>query len=276
MCDTTRPALQFRHGCNSSTSLSTTFNELFAAINTISILRWNIRGFHSRKPCIQSIIDTTKPDIICLQETHLKPKSSAYLSQYHFPPNRQDRLLQRDGGVAIFIKNSLPAITIPHQIPLELTITQLLTPTLPVNIASLYLTPDITAGELLPHLDPLLELLKPRFILCADVNAHHPLWGSTEADRRGNDLYHWIEENDLVIINTGEPTFLSSSGKYTHIDVTICSLDLASRLFWHPHHDPMTSDHFPIIISTTLPSNNAPQIEQWKLHSANWSQYQKN
>lgn len=84
----------------------------------------------------------------------------------------------------------------------------------------------------------------------------------------------FIDDHSLILLNSGEPTFLSSSGTYTHIDLTICSPDLASKFHWKPHHDLFGSDHFPILLGTNLLCPLSACPPRWKLSSANWSLFQ--
>uniref|UniRef100_A0A2P2I0P6 RNA-directed DNA polymerase from mobile element jockey n=1 Tax=Hirondellea gigas TaxID=1518452 RepID=A0A2P2I0P6_9CRUS len=114
----------------------------------------------------------------------------------------------------------------------------------------------------------LLNLPKP-FLILTDANAHHPSWGSPKADSRGNHISQWITNNNLVLLNTGEPTHISPTGSFSHIDLTIATPDIAPSFTWHPHHDLHNSDHFPIIINSSiqLPTNAIPY---WKLSDANW------
>ena len=71
------------------------------------LIQWNMRGYQHQRPYLQNAIDTIKPLVICLQETHLKPEKDASLPQFHYPPLRADRLSGKCGGAAIFIHESI-------------------------------------------------------------------------------------------------------------------------------------------------------------------------
>ena len=55
-----------------------------------------------------------------------------------------------------------------------------------------------------------------------DQNAHHPYWGSSEekTDTRGKVIAEWIDKNPFILLNTGEPTVISTIGTFPHIDIT--------------------------------------------------------
>ena len=53
------------------------------------------------------------------------------------------------------------------------------------------------------------EVTKTKLIICADTNSHSTLWGSTEANRRGEKLEEFIFQNNLHVHNIGNlPTFV--------------------------------------------------------------------
>ena len=49
-----------------------------------------MRGFKPQRSYLQHAIDELKPDVISIQETHLKEKDHAFLAGYN-PPWRKDR-----------------------------------------------------------------------------------------------------------------------------------------------------------------------------------------
>jgi len=122
-----------------------------------------------------------------------------------------------------------------------------------------------------------LQILKSNFpdpfIISADSNAHHFSWGSEVVDSRGRLINDWVNNNDINILNSGEPTFLSVGGTYTHIDLTLCSQALQS-LNWDIESDTYHSDHFPIIVSDPkLGSGSEAQETTWNLKTADWTGY---
>ena len=238
-----------------------------------SLLQWNLRGFQARRPHLQHLIDELCPDVLSLHETYLKPHHSARLSQFQ-PPLRFDRTDRFGGGVALFFRQTLPTFPLPLASPLEAVAARLFLPTLTFTVCSLYLPPHLPTATLSDTLPSLVQSLPAPYLIMVDANAHHPLWGSSHTDSRGRLLASWIEDDALVVLNDGKPTYLSPSGSYSHIDLTICTPSLASTFFWQPHFDPTTSDHFPLIISTNCNSVTAFSNSRWNLKAANWSLFQ--
>ena len=163
------------------------------------ILQWNMRSFRSQKPSLQAAIETIKPSIIALQETNLKPKLRSYLSSYHFPPVRKDRIGRDGGGVALFIHHSLQYNVIQLDTPLEVVAALIFFDRTPITIVSMYIPPDYLLSDLHTNLENLIDQLSSPFLIAVDKNANHPSWGSTIANARGNFIGHLIDKRSLII-----------------------------------------------------------------------------
>ena len=207
------------------------------------------------------------PHVLCLQEKHLQPHSTSTLPYFH-PALRQDCPHGRGGGVAIFLHSSLPHIPLLLQSPLELVATQIFLSGHPLTICSLYIPPVLQNLSLNTELANLYSALPRPLILCADVNANNPLWGSPRSDVRGALLASWISDSDLVLLNTDEPTYLSSQGIFSHIDLIICTPDIAGSYTWLPQPDLFNSDHYPLLISSTLDTHDPPSAPRWHTSGA--------
>jgi len=240
----------------------------------LKILQWNIRGFYSRKPFLHRLTDTLSPDILCLQETHLKPHKKSYIKGYHLA-SRCDRVDRDGGGTMIFVKSETPCIELNITKKLEVVAIKSFIEKAELTICSLYLPPNHENTNLIEDLNKILEELPTPFIIHTDANAHHPSWGSEQADHRGNLIEQWIADNGLILLNTEEPTFLSSAGTYSHIDITIATPDIADLLNWSPYHNTNTSDHFPIIIDSEIQIPEVNSIDRWSTLHENWGEFQK-
>ena len=88
-------------------------------------------------------------------------------------------------------------------------------------------------------------------------------------------LFDFLDTANLVCLNSGEPTFCSSSGLFSHIDqfdLTFCSPTLAPLFSWHPHFDSFNSDHFPILLDSSF-SYPCTSIPKWNLSAADWDRF---
>ena len=68
-----------------------------------------------------------------------------------------------------------------------------------------------------------------------DLNVRHTYWGETTANDHGAMLVGGLNEN-VVVINNGEPTFLASNG-HSVIDLCILTHSLSSKPRYLTTHD---------------------------------------
>ena len=88
-------------------------------------------------------------------------------------------------------------------------------------------------------------------VICSDFNAHHVSWDEhAQGMPRGAELYNWVEENEMAVLNDGKPTraarFQQGCG-LSAPDITIVNSEAADRISWQPHNE-LSSDHSPILI----------------------------
>ncbi|GFN95421.1 RNA-directed DNA polymerase from mobile element jockey [Plakobranchus ocellatus] len=72
-------------------------------------------------------------------------------------------------------------------------------------------------------------------------------------------LEEFTAENDFIILNSGEQTYVHSAYHSTSaIDLAVASPSIAAECSWAAHSDLCGSDHFPIFL--TLTSNFSPNV----------------
>ena len=73
----------------------------------INILQWNAEGVYKKKIALTEKLHKENIDVACLQETHLKDNQRFAMRGYQvFWHDREGRA---KGGVAILVKNTIPA-----------------------------------------------------------------------------------------------------------------------------------------------------------------------
>ena len=215
--------------------------------------------YFSKIPHLQQYIDE-KSKIICLQETWFKTENKPFLRGYQHPSARKDRDSRRGGGVCIFVANCLPYDILPIVSELEATAIQLYMENSKISICSIYISPDFCNKDLSKKLDSLCANIPKPYIVTMDANAHHSSWGSNYSEIDG-----WVEENGLVLLNLGQPTYKHTNGSLTHIDLTVASSEMALKLEWELHTDNFGSDHFPINIINSCSDTPLTPQHYWKL-----------
>ena len=115
---------------------------------------------------------------------------------------------------------------------------------LTITIANIYLpgSANFVRGEMCRIIN---SLPNPK-ILVGDFNAHNTVWGNEFTDRRGRILEAIFVEQGLNVMNSGSVTHTSG----TAIDLTVVSPLLAVDMQWEVLPSPLSSDHFPILITT--------------------------
>lgn len=108
-------------------------------------------------------------------------------------------------------------------------------------------------------------------LIGGDVNAHHRLWGSTDTNKRGENLLELIATTDLEILNKGrEATFVTKARREV-LDITLASnriLDYCRE--WRVTSDITLSDHRMVTLkidTKTPPSplKRNPRNTDWKI-----------
>ena len=238
----------------------------------IKLMQWNIRSFNAQRIHLIDAIDNKHPDIICLQETLLKPNKQVRLPSFQNPPCRKDRVDGGRGGVMIYVQPNIPYSDVTIDTTLEACAIQAYFDQKTITVCSLYLPPNLPDSIISEKLDSLQEQLPSPFIILTDANAHHMSWGSNSNSGRVGIVADWIDRHNLFLLNSGEPTYLSSSGNYSQIDLTIYSQEIATLFNWEPQQDTYNSDHFPIMVSTSL-GLSTPPTAHWNFSKADWKNF---
>ena len=217
------------------------------------------------------LINEHRPVALWLQETFLKQEDNIaikYLSVYNkiFTEGEKARC-----GVSVIVNNNIPhkLISLNTNLPAVAVRISLHST---VTLCSLYLPPSRPIDE--NQLNNLISQLPAPYILTGDFNGHSIMWGCDDNNQRGLQLEGFLENKSLSFMNDSKSkTYLHpTTGKYSSIDLTLCSLVLLPNFTWKVTNDLCGSDHFPIIFFSTQPSSTERQ-RKWKLSKANWNKF---
>lgn len=210
------------------------------------------------------------PFCVCLQETHLKPGENFDLRGYISTRKDVTPTLRARGGVAIFIKSSIPFQVVAVKTKLQMVAVQTLFPN-KCTICNIYL-PDFSWS--IQDLRDAVKQLPTPLLLVGDFNAHNSLWGSSHTDIRGGFIEEFVEELDFIILNNGEGTYINSrSNTLSAIDLALCSPLLAPSLRWQCLDD-QHSDHLPISIEFAGRPMSLACNRRWQTEKADWQKYE--
>lgn len=217
---------------------------------------------------LRQLTSTLKPDLICLQETFLKPNK-----QINFPgftSIRKDRI-ELKGGLLILVRENIKFHeTITNKDIEYQSIQILLENNESITIKNVYCPPsdDISKYQ------EIFENNNNKTIIMGDFNAHHIVWGCHDTNKRGQNVENFISQNNLTFLNTGTPTFYKLNTHPSAIDLTISTNNISPKINWYVHNSNLGSDHHPIIVTY----NEKPQYEnsfvpKWNFSKANWETF---
>jgi len=188
--------------------------------------QWNCNGLmgHINELQHHLALSSSDYDILCLQETFLKPEKPFSLSGYSAVRKDRDGSNSK-GGLLTLVKDSLNYTEIDINVDIECIIVKIKTDNSYINVANIYLPPT---GKL--NVDDLNCALLPNTVLVGDFNAKNTLWGSTHVDKRGEHIENLLELKNFTVINNGLPTYTCHNGNSTHLDLALVCNSLAAKL----------------------------------------------
>lgn len=206
----------------------------------MDILQWNLNSFFSHLPELQKIVSEINPSFVYLQETKLKTKHNAKLTNYSCFRCDRNNDGHASGGVAIFIKNNIQAEELNVNTNLETIAITTVTPQ-KLTICNIYIPPDTPRQDI--DLENIISQLPKPFLFLGDFNAHNQIWGSRNIDSRGKYIER-ITEDELIILNESSPRhFCTRTGKFSSIDLAISDPTLSHKIDWKTLPHLYGSDH---------------------------------
>uniref|UniRef100_A0A8C2BUC3 Reverse transcriptase domain-containing protein n=1 Tax=Cyprinus carpio TaxID=7962 RepID=A0A8C2BUC3_CYPCA len=241
---------------------------------TLSILQWNARSIIANGQELKNFIEEleVKPNIICIQETWLKPTLDFII--YGYTVVRKDRDTT-GGGVATFIQQGINYrnIELNVLVDVEVVLVDIWIGRTKIKIINFYNPCKKIVREML---DGMYEGENGKVILCGDFNAHNTLWGGTKVDENGSTIEEFMDDNKLICLNDGRCTrFDAYHGTESALDLTIVSDQIAGVSQWEVKESFLGSDHYVIWLSV---GNQKLCLEdnwfsRWKMREANWGLY---
>lgn len=237
------------------------------------LVQWNCEGLKPKIDNLREIIREQNPIAIALQEHKIPFDSTFEIKGYKsFLKNQKVEEGNAHGGVGLWIQNKVPTHEIELNTPLQAVATSLMLHKR-VTICSLYLPPNshVTRREI----EGLIKQLPKPFLLLGDFNAHNRLWYDSRDCARGKIIQKIIEDMDIFLLDEPMNTHFSRAhGTESHIDLSVCSLDLIQDFRWNADKYFRTSDHAPIYIECLVPYN-VNNEKRWIIDKADWTTFKR-
>ena len=231
-----------------------------------TIFYWNIRGLKSNYEDLRLLLSQSNPAVVALQDCKLV-KGQTFPRGYIplLPPG------ESPGGEALLLLNNnirfspVELNTSLHAVAATISLDKTFT------VVSIYLPPNNKVTK--NSLETLFEQLPKPFLVLGDVNAHSPTWGDSRLDGRGRMLENLFHENNFIVLNSKEQTFIHSAYHTTSaIDLAVASPSIALDFKWAVHDDLCGSDHFPIFLTLTKNFNMSQNL-LYNFKKADWSRF---
>ncbi|UYV80888.1 hypothetical protein LAZ67_19002107 [Cordylochernes scorpioides] len=243
----------------------------------LNVLQCNINGISTNKSKVKldeilSLADSKSANIICLQETKLKPNHLFKVKGFKIL--RKDRPSADGGGELLnLIKDlSFEEIDTPSTTQTQLQAFKIHLPNQrPLTIVNTYHPPQKPG----PELDLIAHLLDPNILILGDFNSKHQSWGCPLKNTEGSILSTFIDDNNLTIVSHG-PTYISHSyGTPQTLDITITSPSM-QQFIKNNTLKSIGSDHLPLLteISTSTSLPKSSQRLFWNYKKASWNSFE--
>lgn len=167
---------------------------------------------------------------------------------------KKDKIIYNDmyenPRTAILINRDLKFVPVTEFILKDIVAIKLQIPTArgetEAYIASAYFPGDVSEVPP-PEVASFIKFCKQnnkQFIIGCDANSHHTIWGSTDINNRGEDLYEYISTNNIDLCNKGDhPTFITKTRQEV-LDLTMSSPFITIHIKkWHVSDEESLSDH---------------------------------
>ena len=242
-------------------------------MNKLTLVHINVNGLRGRLTELAVLLNDVPADILMFNETRLQNKNPPRIQGFKVAAfrNRQAGLLG-GGGVAIYAANKIKFKDIsPDQDDLA-AVEVVLGTGEKLAVVSYYIAPpnnglDATA------LDGFLNDY-PACIITGDLNAKHQFYGCRSTDRAGEELFNFVESNDMLVLNNPDQVTYHNlhHGSSEILDYVLATRAAATKITSCNTGEDVGSDHLPLIIQMTMKRmvDRLPTVMYRPLATCNW------
>ena len=209
----------------------------------VGVFQWNCHHIKTHMDEFKQHLaeNSTKYDVLCLQETFLKENQQFSIPDYQVV--RHDRIDRSGGGLVTLIRNSINYTEIPGPPGIECIVVKIKTSTNYLTVANVYLPPKQAV-----YRNNLIDLFQPRTVIVGDLNSKSKMWGSDHSDTRGRIIEDLLEDCHFCCVNDGQPTYTHFDGSRSHLDICLVPDAFGARVNWSVLNNAMGSDHSPTVV----------------------------
>jgi hypothetical protein len=242
----------------------------------INLLQWNIQGsFQKKSPEIAQYLHDENIHVACFNETLLTSTPPIFPGFQNFS-TPYIRSNPNAHGNLILVKNSIPTMDLCSPFPDSISILLHLPNNLKCAIHTIYHPPS---GKIINQSQFIecLGLPHPSIIL-GDFNARHINFFGPKSNPNGRKLLSILKSNQFHLLNTPYPTRIcpSNPNSSSLLDLAISNTQFLKYFQNYTVLPISLSDHFPILIQTSLNQNLSPPTPPPRFpcfEKADWDSY---
>ncbi|GFT57712.1 putative RNA-directed DNA polymerase from transposon X-element [Trichonephila clavipes] len=173
----------------------------------LSLCSWNANGLLRKYAELRIFIEKHSPDVLLIQETHLRPSHNFNIANYVC--HRNDRISEgarTAGGTLILVKNSINTTASPPPLRALEATNIILTPPQhdPISITCVYIPPSSDESLFTIDIEHFIQTAN-NCILFGDFNATHNAWNCNNNTTRGRHLFNFA---NMLNLNIAYPPLL--------------------------------------------------------------------
>ena len=245
--------------------------------HSVRFLQQNARKSLIATKEILNNINYSKPDIVLIQEPYTS-NSNQMLglplnSKLHYVNTSKPKsgILVTNRGLYTELLSNFSNSNITT-IKIQLQSTSLI-------ICNVYIEPNSLTSDQINLLSNLLDTFKHQpIILTGDFNSRHHLWHDTTTNNQGIILAELINDYELSIHNTKDPTCITTNGS-SIIDLTLTNNKASSYIIdWHSSKQPNSIfDHVSISFTYNhqqrIPTKTINSTSKFNENKADWQKF---
>lgn len=238
-------------------------------------MAWNINGLTPNQNEIIPLMAEHKVDILLISEAHCTKNSCIKIPRcFTYITTHPDGT--GHAGTAIIVRSNvkhhvLPSYQTNH---LQATVIAVEDECGHFNVAAVYCPPRHTIDSI--KFSHFFKQLGGRFIAGGDWNSKHLHWGSRLITTRGRQLKTCIDENNLKILTTAEPTYWPADHKKIPDLLDFFVIKGLSRHYFKTESCLDTcSDHTPVILTTSATVIETEMPQSLYNHHTDWESFRE-
>ena len=235
---------------------------------TLKVICWNSHSLRNKFTELSILIDRLSIDIILISESWLTEDMT-----FNFPGYSSYRSDRLRGGVAIFIRSSIPhfgftKIQLDYAESCTISIN---IDNVAVKLSSIYCSPSATRAKSKAFFQRVLSQTGPH-VVAGDFNCKHSEWNNSTSDRKGSDLLSSLNDLNYTVLKPDEPTLYPYNGNPSIVDFVVCkSFTSLSRI---KVLNELSSDHLPLLF-TLHGATSRQEADNLNLSKVNWPKFRQ-